>query len=188
VVRHEDSAPDLETTRFRSTPNAPFAGSVAPISADPATYSWIEVKRPWSRPLDWPVVAQFALVLGAYYHRVLKRFQTNIVVLTLGALIAVFAALGVLKTFLTDTAPWIADAAGGLGFAILAAVALMVAVFYGYQYVRYRAATKKLMWFHLVEKGGQSDEVIRGAASADRFWGDKTYREVLHLPTEDEYR
>ena len=117
-----------------------------------------------------------------------QRVRSNVVVVTLAGMIGLFAALGVLKTFLTDTAPWIASAAGGFGFAVLAGMAIILAAYYGYQYVKYRSATKKLMWFHIVEQGGQSDEVERGAASADRASGDKLYRDVLHLPPEDEYR
>lgn len=120
------------------------------------------------------------------------------------ALVAVFAALAVIRSFFVETAPWLADLAGGWGALVLAFAAVCLAAYFGYQYDRYRRATRKLMWRYIIDVqdarvkqphaaslglgAGQSEEVKRGEASADPAWGDHMYRELLHLPPEKEYR
>ena len=102
----------------------------------------------------------------------------------LGLVIAVLGGLGIVKTFFTDTMPWLIDAAFGWGAVAVALIAAVVALIYGLQYERYRSATKKLMWRYIIDVqdaqagkpgmgAGQSEAVKRGEASADRAWGDR---------------
>lgn len=134
----------------------------------------------------------------------LERIRRHAVMAWLAAIIGLLGAAAVVKLFFTDTAPWLISLAGGAGALIIAGIATATAVYFAYQYLRYRAATRKLMWRYIIDvqdaqakqEGvaglglglGQSEAVKRGEESADRAWGDRYYRELLHLPPEDEYR
>ena len=116
----------------------------------------------------------------------------------LGVIVAVLGGLGIVKAFLIDTFPWLWSIAGAGGFAVAAALMGLVLIYMTLLYLRHKRAAKRLAWRYIIDvqdanRGkpghgdGQSDEVKRGAASADREWGDRLFREV-GLPPESEYR
>lgn len=128
-----------------------------------------------------------------------ERLTRNFYVILAGAAVAVMTALAAVKAFATDTFPWLLTGTGGWFFVGTTILAIALALYAYFRAERYRKATRTLMWRYIIDvqeeqrgkpgRGeGQSEAVKRGEDSADREWGDGMYREVLHLPPEDDYK
>jgi|SRR5205809_578144 len=133
-----------------------------------------------------------------YYLGVIDAIRRHFVVASLGLVVGFFAGLGVVKTFFTDTFPWLLSDSGAAVSVVAAVIAAVVAFYYFVQYGRYRRAIRKAAWLYTIDvqdaqagqEGhgpGQSDAVKRGEASADKVWGDR-FLDQLGVPHENEYR